>query len=67
MFRIQLKKSGSRTPRIELVEIGPSVDFIMRRTHIASDDLFKRATRQPKEAKVGNQMQKGVNDDTKYS
>lgn len=51
-YKIQLKKSGEKTPRIELVEIGPSVDFSVRRTKIASEDLFKQSTKQPKQLKV---------------
>ena len=47
-----LKKSGSRTPRVELEEMGPSLDFVMRRTHLASDDLMKAATKVPKAIKV---------------
>uniref|UniRef100_A0A3B3WU08 Ribosome production factor 2 homolog n=1 Tax=Poecilia mexicana TaxID=48701 RepID=A0A3B3WU08_9TELE len=50
-YRCLLKKSGCRTPRIELEEIGPSFDFVMRRTHLASDDLYKLAHRQPKALK----------------
>ncbi|XP_046977942.1 ribosome production factor 2 homolog [Vanessa cardui] len=50
-YRIHLKKSGQRTPRIELEEIGPSVDFKLRRTKLASADLFKEACRIPKELK----------------
>ncbi|KAM4633208.1 ribosome production factor 2 homolog [Polymixia lowei] len=50
-YRSLLKKSGCRTPRIELEEIGPSFDFVLRRTHLASDDLYKTAHRQPKALK----------------
>ncbi|XP_046877486.1 ribosome production factor 2 homolog isoform X2 [Hypomesus transpacificus] len=50
-YRSLLKKSGCRTPRIELEEIGPSFDFVLRRTHLASDDLYKKAHRQPKALK----------------
>jgi hypothetical protein len=50
--RIQLKKSGSRIPRIELEEIGPSIDFKLRRIKISSDDLFRLACKKPKELKV---------------
>lgn len=50
-YKVLLKKSGCRTPRIELEEIGPSFDFTMRRTHLASDDLYKTAHRQPKALK----------------
>ena len=52
-LRSLLKKSGCRTPRIELEEIGPAFDFVVRRTHMASDDLYKTAHRQPKVLKVG--------------
>ena len=52
LFRVLLKKSGSRTPRVELEEMGPSLDFVMRRTHLASDDLMKAATKVPKAVKV---------------
>ena len=52
--RIALKKSGSRTPRVELEEIGPSLDLCLRRTKLASDDLYRRALRQPKTAKVND-------------
>lgn len=50
-YRSLLKKSGCRTPRIELEEIGPSFDFVLRRTHLASDDLSRLAHRQPKALK----------------
>ncbi|XP_062562669.1 ribosome production factor 2 homolog [Armigeres subalbatus] len=51
-YRIQLKKSGQRTPRIELQEMGPSMDLSIRRTKIASEDLFKTAMKQPAILKV---------------
>lgn len=51
-FRILLKKSGSQVPRIELEEMGPSLDLVMRRSHLASDDLMKQACKQPKATKV---------------
>lgn len=47
-----LKKSGTRIPRIELVEIGPRMDLRVRRTKLATDDLFKQACKKPKELKV---------------
>jgi len=34
-----LKKSGSRIPRVELAEIGPSMDLVLRRQRFASGDL----------------------------
>lgn len=51
-YKIHLKKSGLKIPRIELSEIGPSIDFAIRRTKIASDDLFKQSTKRPKQLKV---------------
>lgn len=50
-YKVLLKKSGCRTPRIELEEIGPSMDLVLRRCHLASDDLYKTAHRQPKALK----------------
>jgi len=50
-YRVQMKKSGSKIPRIELEEIGPSLDLVMRRTKLATSDLFKTALRQPKQLK----------------
>lgn len=50
--KIVLKKSGLKTPRIELTEIGPSIDFSVRRTKIASDDLYKLSRKQPKELRT---------------
>ncbi|XP_075059027.1 ribosome production factor 2 homolog [Mixophyes fleayi] len=47
-YKVLMKKSGCRTPRIELEEMGPSFDFVMRRTHLASDDLFKLSLKRPK-------------------
>lgn len=51
-FKIMLKKSGSRNPRIELSEMGPSLDLVVRRSKLASDDLYKKALKVSKEAKL---------------
>ncbi|OAD58188.1 Ribosome production factor 2 like protein, partial [Eufriesea mexicana] len=51
-YRILLKKSDCKIPRIELDEIGPRADLICRRTKLASDDLFKQACKKPKQLKV---------------
>jgi len=60
-YRILLKKSGTRLPRVELLEIGPRMDLSLRRTKFASDDLFRRSLRQPKEAKI--RKRKNVDED----
>ena len=52
LVRIHLKKSGMRVPRVELEEVGPSADLVLRRSKIASDDLYRRAKKQPDAAKV---------------
>jgi ribosome production factor 2 len=57
VFNIELKKSGHRIPRIELNEIGPHLDLIIRRTKLASDDFYKKTLKQPdaiKEKKIKN-------------
>ncbi|XP_059619529.1 ribosome production factor 2 homolog [Phlebotomus argentipes] len=51
-YKILLKKSGQKTPRIELMEIGPACDFVIRRTKIASQDLYKLARKRPKQLKT---------------
>ena len=59
VHRIQLKKSGTRIPRVELEEMGPSADMVIRRTHLASAHLYKEACKQPKAKKVV-QPQSGI-------
>ncbi|OQR67087.1 ribosome production factor 2-like [Tropilaelaps mercedesae] len=51
-YKVQLKKSGQTTPRVEIYEMGPRMDLKLRRNKIASDDLFKQALRRPKELKA---------------
>lgn len=50
-YKVLLKKSGLKTPRVELEEIGPVLDLVLRRTRLASDELYKMALRQPKTLK----------------
>ena len=51
-FSICLKKSGSKIPRVELEEMGPSLDLVLRRTQLAAPDLLKTALKRPKAMKV---------------
>ncbi|KAE9612461.1 hypothetical protein Lal_00033290 [Lupinus albus] len=40
---LRLKKSGTIVPRMELVEIGPSMDLVIRRHRLPNDGLRKEA------------------------
>lgn len=51
VYTIQLKKSGTRLPRVELEEMGPSYDMTLRRTRFATADIVKQATLVPRELK----------------
>lgn len=53
---MRLKKSGTVIPRMELVEVGPSMDFVVRRHRLPNDGLKKEAMKtatsgQPKKMK----------------
>uniref|UniRef100_A0A8C6EDQ3 Ribosome production factor 2 homolog n=1 Tax=Microcebus murinus TaxID=30608 RepID=A0A8C6EDQ3_MICMU len=61
-YKLLLKKSGCRTPRIESEEMGPSLDLVMRRTHLASEDLYKLAMKMPKALKP--KKKKNISHDT---
>ncbi|CAO3621661.1 unnamed protein product [Cunninghamella blakesleeana] len=50
-YTIQMKKSGVKTPRVELEEMGPHFDFVVRRTVSPKRDLWKAASRVPTELK----------------
>ena len=43
-----MMKSGTRVPRIELRECGPSMDLSLRRKRFAAPDLLKRASKVPR-------------------
>jgi len=54
MFRhyaIQMKKSGTRVPRVVLEEVGPSLDFVVRRHQFGAEALRNLALKKPKELK----------------
>ncbi|KAL6001413.1 hypothetical protein ACLOJK_007147 [Asimina triloba] len=40
---LRLKRSGTTIPRMELVEVGPSMDFVVRRHRLPNDGLRKEA------------------------
>ncbi|KAJ1959862.1 rRNA-binding ribosome biosynthesis protein rpf2 [Dipsacomyces acuminosporus] len=64
-YTAQLKKSGVRQPRIELEEMGPSLDLRLRRVRQPDHEIWKQATRVPKElkeVKVKNISRDGLGD-----
>lgn len=46
---LRLKKSGSVVPRMELVEVGPSMDMVIRRHRLPTDGLRKEAMKTAKD------------------
>ncbi|KAL1219312.1 putative ribosome production factor 2 [Cardamine amara subsp. amara] len=60
---LKLKKSGTIVPRIELVEVGPSMDLVIRRNRLPNESLKKEAMRTSKDnpkKKVKNVVQDAV-------
>lgn len=51
VYTIKLLASGSKVPRIALEEMGPSIDFTLRRVQDADDEMMKQALKRPKIAK----------------
>lgn len=60
-YAVKYKKSGTRIPRAELHEMGPSMDMEVRRRHQASPDLEKEALSRPK---IAPKKEKNVGSDT---
>jgi ribosome production factor 2 len=52
ILRVKYENSGSKIPNVNLVEIGPSFDFNIRRTKLGSEELYKKSLKQPKEIVV---------------
>ncbi|KAL5542385.1 hypothetical protein UlMin_010095 [Ulmus minor] len=46
---LRLKKSGTVVPRMELVEVGPSMDLVVRRHRLPNESLRKEAMRTAKD------------------
>ncbi|ORZ40715.1 ribosome production factor 2 [Catenaria anguillulae PL171] len=51
VYTVHLKKSGQKLPRIELVEMGPRMDLVPRRHQDPVAELWKQATKVPREIK----------------
>uniref|UniRef100_A0A0K0FGR7 Ribosome production factor 2 homolog n=1 Tax=Strongyloides venezuelensis TaxID=75913 RepID=A0A0K0FGR7_STRVS len=52
VYKTILLKSGTKTPRVELLEVGPRLDFELSRDKLASNNLWKEALKVPKELTV---------------
>lgn len=50
-YTVKLLSSGSRVPRVQLTEMGPSMDFSMRREATADPEMMKAALKRPRVAK----------------
>ncbi|KAI8967284.1 Brix domain-containing protein [Mycotypha africana] len=54
-YSIQMKKSGVKTPRVELQEMGPCYDLKLRRSQLPKADMWNQACKMPKELKPKKQ------------
>lgn len=48
-YKTVFRKSGTKIPNIDLEEIGPSFNFVVRRTKLCSDEIYKNSKKHPKE------------------
>ena len=46
---LRLKKSGTIVPRMELVEVGPPINLVVRRHRLPNDSIRKEAMRTAKD------------------
>eukprot|EP01064_Diplonema_japonicum_P004579 TRINITY_DN1300_c0_g1_i2.p1 TRINITY_DN1300_c0_g1~~TRINITY_DN1300_c0_g1_i2.p1 ORF type:complete len:219 (+),score=43.57 TRINITY_DN1300_c0_g1_i2:422-1078(+) len=53
-YAVALKKSGTKIPKIELTNVGPTIDFEVRRVAFATPQMFKFTCKQPKGVIVKN-------------
>ncbi len=58
--RVLLKKSAGPSPDVELRPMGPRLELTLRRVRLPTSDLWKRACKQPKEAKVSANVDSDV-------
>ncbi|KAJ3327299.1 rRNA-binding ribosome biosynthesis protein rpf2, partial [Blyttiomyces sp. JEL0837] len=50
-YIVTLLKSGSKMPKVELTDCGPSIEMELRRTRFGDEALYREAMRVPKELK----------------
>lgn len=59
-YKISLMKSGTRVPYVQLDEMGPRFDLVLRRNQLANEDLFKKALKQPYQLKPRTTKNKSI-------
>lgn len=52
VYMIKTKKSGQKLPRVEVEEIGPRMDFRVRRVQEADEGMMKEALKKPRQLEV---------------
>ena len=52
-YKIDLKKSGTNLPRVELKDTEFSIKFQVRRSDLGSKELYKKSMKKPKEGQIG--------------
>ncbi|WWC63830.1 uncharacterized protein I303_106435 [Kwoniella dejecticola CBS 10117] len=58
VYTLKLLASGSKLPKIQLTEMGPSIDLSIRRIQDADEEMMKMANKRPKVAK--SDIEKGL-------
>ena len=61
VYRIVLKKSGTKTPRVELEEMGPFIDFSFGRIQEADDHRMRQALKLPRELRMSQKKKENKN------
>merc|ERR1712141_978707 len=52
-YKIDLKKSGTNLPRVELNDTEFSITFQVRRSSLGNKDLYKKSMKKPKDSQIG--------------
>ena len=58
VYTVKLLPSGTRAPRAELTEMGPSIDLAVRRIQTPDEEMLRHALKRPKIAK--SDVEKGL-------
>lgn len=58
-YALDLRASGERKPRVELIECGPSFDFVLRRRRPAALDQLAQSLKRPKAQSEKSTLGKG--------